>query len=90
MGQGRGGWGRVWNEGVWVEPETWVQGWIWKVPGASCTEDASAVLWAGVDIWKRGALTKFTSPGPSGSLRQAPEGLRTVPRVEVGSEGALQ
>lgn len=36
LGQGREGWGRVWNEEIWVEPETWVQGWIRKVPGASC------------------------------------------------------
>lgn len=58
-----------------------------KVPGASCTEDASGVRWPGAAICNRGAWAKCTSPGPSGSHQQALEGL--WPMLSMGSEGAL-
>ena len=43
-----------------------------KASGASCTD---GVLWAAVHICIMGAMAKFISPGPSGSLGPPLEGL---------------
>lgn len=38
-------------------------GWInrLRVTAEACTQDAFVVYWAGVDIWKMGALARFVS-----------------------------
>lgn len=61
-----------------------------KVSGASCTEDASGVRWAAVNIYIMGALAKVISPAPFSSLGQTLEGLRMVLRREAGREGGLR
>lgn len=65
VGEGAGtrGLGGVWGSGAGVGQKSRP-----REPGASCTEAAPVVFWAGVDICKMGALAKFISLGPSSSL----------------------